>query len=178
MATSGSGLTRCTPQRGAEEWPTGEGRQEDPSFRNLPPRTSLTFKKATCTLKTRGNVSALKCGHSQLVSIYLSLQSKSWAFGYSVDLLFPYKAGRVAQQGHYCGWEGGPSLIPAAQSSPWGQVPPHWVSGPGSCVPITALWCCGCMADTWMEQGRTTAGAPRTGWGSTPCSLGPADPRP
>lgn len=36
----------------------------------------------------------LKCGHSQLVSIYLSLQSKNRALGYSVAL-----------QGHYCGWE-------------------------------------------------------------------------
>lgn len=45
MATSISGLMCCTPQRGTEEWSTGYGRQEDSGFRNLPPRTGLTFRK-------------------------------------------------------------------------------------------------------------------------------------
>lgn len=109
------------------------------------------IKRVTCTLKTQWKVSALRCGHSQLVSVYLSLQSKNWALGYSVAPLFPYKVVRVALQGHYCGWERGPSpgLLHSQQHRRAARGSRFQLSGSRVPVPafLTASCCCGATAD-------------------------------
>lgn len=66
---------------------------QKPSAEEDWPNTYVIKKRSRAHQKPNGKPE-LKYGHSQLVSIYLSLQSKNRALGYSVAL-----------QGHYCGWE-------------------------------------------------------------------------